>query len=168
MRGPALVAAVAAFAAALAGLLWLSAYFIAPPLFGALWRGTPSPWTAQLLAATPAVIVGIPFGVAFGVLPWRRGTAMALAVALVAAGADLALVMRSGIDPSSAPGRAYVVADALFVALFAGAAAAGRRMTRTLPAGRRGWRGAWAWVVLAAATCAVAAWSSARIMPHGV
>ena len=168
MRWPALAVAVVAFAAALAGLLWLTASFIAPPLFGLLWHATPSPWTAQVLAALPAMIVGIPFGLAFGVLPWRRGALLALAVSLLAAGADLALVIRSGIDPSSVQGRAYVIADALFVALFASAACAGRHVMRRASAVRRGWRGAWAWLVLGAATCGAAAWSWARVMPHGI
>ena len=50
-----LAVAVVAFAAGLAGLLWLAAHFIAPPLFGALWRGTSAPWTAQMLAVLPAL-----------------------------------------------------------------------------------------------------------------
>ena len=168
MRSLALAAAVIAFAAGLAGLLWLTASFIAPPLFGALWRGTASPWTARILAALPAVLVGVPFGLAFGVLPWRRVVPPAIAVALLAAAADLGMVAHVGIDPASAPGRAYAIADVLFVALFFGGALAGRRMTRERSAARRGWLGAWSWLVLTAAFCVAAAWSWARVMPHGI
>jgi hypothetical protein len=168
VRSLGLVAVVVVFAAVLAGLLWLTAYFIAPPLFGALWRGASSPWTAQLLAATPALLVGVPFGLAFGVLPWRRVMPMALAVAVLAAGADLVSVMRTGIDPTGAQGRLYAIADALFIVLFVGAALAARHLTRGTAGARRGWLGAWSWLVLAAGFCAAAAWSYAHVMPRGV
>lgn len=168
MRRLGLAVGVVAFAASLAGLLWLTAYFIAPPLFGVLWRGAPSPWTPRLLALMPALMVAIPFGIAFGVLPWKRGGMLALAVAMLAGIADLATVMRSGIDVSTVQGRSYAVADALFVVLFTTAASVGRRLVRDQPVARRGWRGAWAWLALGTAFCAAAAWSWARIMPHGI
>jgi len=163
-----IAAAVIGFAAALAGLLWLTAHFLAPPLFGVLSSGPRSPWAPMLLAALPAVIVGIPFGVAFGVLPWKRTARVALATAILAGCIDLATIVQAGIDPLGPRGWIYPIAEAGFVVLFVVAALAGRRASAHMGGTRRGWVGTWAWLVLATAACVAAAWSWERLMPHGV
>lgn len=162
------IAAVLVSGAALAALLWLAVFLLAPPLFAFLWRGPRSAWAPVVLATLAPVLVGLPFGFAFGMLPWRRTVPLALAASLLAAAVDLALVLRSGIDLLGPRGWIYPVEEVVLVALFTAAALAGTRAMSHQTASRRLLAGGAALCLLAAATCGAAYWSWQTIASRSV
>src|ERR1700682_6714536 len=98
----ALIPLVATLAAGtmLALVFWLASVYLAPSLFIWLWHGPRSPLTIIVFAVITPILVGVPFGYAFGLLSWRRPITVALLVALLAAGLNVAHVVWAGIDLS--------------------------------------------------------------------
>ena len=108
---------------------------LAPQIFFFFWRHhqphEASPLILSALAAIAPLIVAIPFGVAFGLLPWRRPMVAGFLVAVVAAGLNLAHLVwaLSWAGHAFFDSRTWVeLLDlTLFVILFVAAAAFGTR-----------------------------------------
>ena len=129
------VSGVLVVAAVLAPIVWISHMYVTPTLLSLIW-GWPKASLVHVQALLPAIAVGVPFGVAFGLLPWAHPRlaaacaglgAIALAVALSAYGFKLA-------GDSAWIGATEVV---LFVIIFTAAAYCSSRLCLRMPTQRR-------------------------------
>src|ERR1700748_1872220 len=83
----ALICAIAALS--LVAAVWLADVFLAPRLFSLMWQW-PRSWVAPAaFALIVPILVGIPAGYSFGLLPWPRTLPPGLAVATIAPASEV-------------------------------------------------------------------------------
>ena len=141
----AILAGLVVIALALAIVFLIAKTTFASDLFSFVWSylrpGKGSPLALILFASTTPILVAIPFGCGFGLLPWRRPLVIALLTAGLAACLNLALSVWASISTghSFLDSRSWVefLEAALLVILFAGAAAFGTRAASSWPERQR-------------------------------
>jgi hypothetical protein len=139
---------VLVIAGVLGPIMWTSHMYVTPTLFSLIW-GWPKSSLVHVHALLPAIVVGVPFGAAFGLLPWTHPKVAAACAGLGAiafAVAFSAYGFTFSADPIVWIGATELV---LFVIIFIAAAYCSSRLSLRMATHRRTLVGA---VVLIALT----------------
>jgi hypothetical protein len=123
-------------AGVLAPILWTSHMYVTPTLFSLAW-GWPKSSLVHVHALLPTIVVGVPFGAAFGLLPWphpRLAAACAGLGAIAFAVAFSAYAITLSGDSIARIGATELV---LFVIIFTAAAYCSSRLCVRMATHRR-------------------------------
>lgn len=114
----------------LAIVFWLVSVVVAPHVFFFVAHfvgGLRGPLALVLLASIGPMLVAVPFGYGFGLLPWRRPLIKGLLVALLAGALYISHFLWAGIDLFDSSGWVEFLQASLLILLFVIAAAVGTR-----------------------------------------
>jgi len=123
-------------AGVLAPILWTSHMYVTPTLFSLIW-GWPKSSLVHVHALLPAIVVGVPFGVAFGLLPWLHPRLAAVCAGLGAIA--FAVAVSAYAFTLSGDAIAWIGAAEffLFLIIFTGAAYCSSRLCLRMATHRR-------------------------------
>jgi hypothetical protein len=105
----------ATLAAVLAPILWLSHMYVTPTMFSVIWHWPESSLVNSVQPILTAIVVGIPFGAAFGLLPWRHPRFAAVSGSLAA----IAFVVALAAYAFKLSGESFVWVGVTELVLFA-------------------------------------------------